>query len=44
MGIPVAITMGGGNVRQLRDTVDIHFQTATAAVEFKRRKAALDIL
>ena len=33
-GLPVAVTMAGGYSRQVNDTVDIHFQTVTAAVEF----------
>jgi acetoin utilization deacetylase AcuC-like enzyme len=30
-GLPVAIAMAGGYARQVEDTVDIHFQTLTAA-------------
>ncbi len=33
-GLPVAITMAGGYARQVRDTVDIHFQTVSSAVDF----------
>ena len=33
-GLAVAITMAGGYARQVRDTVDIHFQTVSSAVEF----------
>jgi acetoin utilization deacetylase AcuC-like enzyme len=32
-GLPVAVTMGGGYARQVEDTVDIHFQTVSLAVE-----------
>lgn len=34
--LPVAITMAGGYARQVRDAVDIHFQTVSTAVEFYR--------
>jgi acetoin utilization deacetylase AcuC-like enzyme len=30
-GIPVAVTMAGGYARRVEDTVDIHFQTVSAA-------------
>jgi acetoin utilization deacetylase AcuC-like enzyme len=33
-GLPVAITMAGGYARQVRDTVDIHFQTVSSAAKF----------
>jgi acetoin utilization deacetylase AcuC-like enzyme len=33
-GLPVAVTMAGGYARQVRDAVDIHFQTVSTAVEF----------
>jgi acetoin utilization deacetylase AcuC-like enzyme len=34
-GLPVAVTMAGGYARDVQDTVDIHFQTVTAAVEYE---------
>ncbi|MBW1802329.1 MAG: histone deacetylase, partial [Deltaproteobacteria bacterium] len=30
-GLPVAVTIGGGYGRQIRDTVDIHFETIKIA-------------
>lgn len=33
---PVAVTMGGGNARNVSDTVDIHFQSVKMAVETAR--------
>ena len=33
-GLPVAVTMAGGYAKQVRDAVDIHFQTVSTAVEF----------
>ena len=35
-GLPVAVTMAGGYARQVEDTVDIHFQTVLAAIEFEK--------
>ena len=35
--LPVAVTMAGGYARQVRDTVDIHYQTVLAAIEFQQR-------
>ena len=35
-GLPVAVTMAGGYAREVQDTVDIHFQTLLAALEFER--------
>ena len=32
-GLPLAIVMGGGYARDIQDTVDIHFQTISLAVE-----------
>jgi acetoin utilization deacetylase AcuC-like enzyme len=37
-GLPVAITMGGGYARQVQDTVDIHFQSVTIAVEMQKQR------
>ena len=36
VGFPVAVTMAGGYAREVNDTVDIHFQTVAAAVEFHK--------
>jgi acetoin utilization deacetylase AcuC-like enzyme len=36
-GLPVAVTMAGGYAKQVRDAVDIHFQTVSTAVEFHHR-------
>ena len=33
-GLPVAVTMAGGYAPNVQDTVDIHFQTVLAALEF----------
>lgn len=33
-GLPVAVAMAGGYARNISDTVDIHFQTVSAAVAF----------
>ena len=41
-GLPVAITMAGGYSREVNDTVDIHFQTVAAAVEFEKGAIAID--
>jgi acetoin utilization deacetylase AcuC-like enzyme len=35
-GLPVAVTMAGGYARRVEDTVDIHFQTVLAAIEFQK--------
>jgi hypothetical protein len=35
-GLPVAITMAGGNAPNIEDTVDIHFQTVRIAAEFQK--------
>ena len=35
-GIPAAVTMAGGYARNVQDSVDIHFQTVLAAVEFQK--------
>jgi acetoin utilization deacetylase AcuC-like enzyme len=35
-GLPVAVTMAGGYARRVEDTVDIHFQTVLAALEFEK--------
>jgi acetoin utilization deacetylase AcuC-like enzyme len=32
-GVPLAITMAGGYARRIEDTVDIHFQTVSAAAD-----------
>ena len=40
LGIPVAVTMAGGYARDVRDTVEIHFQTVAIAAELARRPAA----
>lgn len=34
-GLPVAIVLGGGYARSIQDTVDIHFQTITTALEYQ---------
>jgi acetoin utilization deacetylase AcuC-like enzyme len=39
-GIPVAVTMAGGYARDVRDTVEIHFQTLAIAAELARRSEA----
>ncbi|MGE5278716.1 MAG: histone deacetylase [Acidobacteriota bacterium] len=39
-GVPVAVTMAGGYARDVRDTVEIHFQTVAIAAEFAGRSAA----
>ena len=36
-GLPVAITLAGGYAKQVKDAVDIHFETVMSAVEFYRR-------
>ena len=36
-GLPVAVTMAGGYARQVKDTVDIHYQTILTAIEFQQR-------
>jgi acetoin utilization deacetylase AcuC-like enzyme len=36
-GLPVAVTLAGGYGRQVEDSVDIHFQTIMAAIEFQLR-------
>jgi acetoin utilization deacetylase AcuC-like enzyme len=36
-GLPVAVTMAGGYAPQVEDTVDIHFKTVKAALEFQKR-------
>jgi acetoin utilization deacetylase AcuC-like enzyme len=33
-GLPVAITLAGGYAKQVKDAVDIHFETVRSAVEF----------
>lgn len=43
-GLPVAVTMAGGYARQVVDSVDIHYQTVLAAVDFQRLKTNLDFL
>ena len=35
-GLPIAVTMAGGYARRIEDTVDIHFQTVLAAIEFQK--------
>lgn len=35
-GLPVAVTMAGGYARRVEDTVDIHYQTVLAAMEFEK--------
>jgi acetoin utilization deacetylase AcuC-like enzyme len=35
-GLPVAVAMAGGYARQIRDTVDIHFQTLEIALRFAK--------
>ena len=37
-GLPTAVTMAGGYGRNVQDTVDIHFQTVLAALDFKNCK------
>jgi hypothetical protein len=32
-GLPLAISMAGGYARRIEDTVDIHFQTVSAAAD-----------
>jgi acetoin utilization deacetylase AcuC-like enzyme len=34
-GLPTAVTMAGGYARRVQDTVDIHFKSVLAALEFK---------
>jgi acetoin utilization deacetylase AcuC-like enzyme len=34
-GLPLVVTMAGGYARNVEDTVDIHFQTVLAALEYK---------
>jgi acetoin utilization deacetylase AcuC-like enzyme len=41
-GLPVAVTMAGGYARDVNDTVDIHFQTVAAAVEYENVMGATD--
>ncbi|MBT8373005.1 MAG: histone deacetylase, partial [Deltaproteobacteria bacterium] len=36
-GLPIAVTMAGGYARQVKDTVDIHYQTILTAIEFQQR-------
>ena len=36
-GLPIAVTMAGGYARQVQDTVDIHYQTILAVVEFQQK-------
>jgi acetoin utilization deacetylase AcuC-like enzyme len=35
-GLPVAVTMSGGYAKDVKDTVDIHFQTVRLAVQFSK--------
>ena len=35
-GLPTAVTMAGGYAPNVQDTVDIHFQTVLAALDFKK--------
>jgi hypothetical protein len=35
-GLPVAITMAGGNAPNIADTVDIHFQTVLIASKYQK--------
>ena len=35
-GLPAAVTMAGGYARNLKDIVDINFQTVLSALEFER--------
>jgi acetoin utilization deacetylase AcuC-like enzyme len=37
-GLPAAVTMAGGYARNLKDIVDINFQTIVAALEFKKMR------
>jgi len=37
LGLPVAVTMGGGYAREVKDTVDIHFQTVKIASEMVKQ-------
>ena len=37
-GLPIAVTMAGGYAPNVQDTVDIHFQTVLAALDFKNGK------
>jgi len=37
-GLPIAVTMAGGYAPNVEDTVDIHFQTVLAALDFKNGK------
>jgi acetoin utilization deacetylase AcuC-like enzyme len=36
VGLPVAVTMGGGYAPNIRVIVDIHFQTILSALEFNK--------
>jgi acetoin utilization deacetylase AcuC-like enzyme len=38
-GLPTAVTMAGGYARNVQDTVDIHFQTVLAALEYTNHKS-----
>jgi acetoin utilization deacetylase AcuC-like enzyme len=35
-GLPIAVAMAGGYARQVKDSVDIHYQTVLAAADFQR--------
>ncbi|MGD1985511.1 MAG: histone deacetylase [Desulfobacterales bacterium] len=37
VGLPVAVTMAGGYAPNIKDTVDIHFQTVCIAAEFQNK-------
>jgi len=37
MGIPVAVSMGGGYASNVEDIIDIHYQTVAIAVEFSAK-------
>ena len=41
-GLPVAVTLAGGYAREVNDTVDIHFQTVAAAIEFENGIGTVD--
>jgi acetoin utilization deacetylase AcuC-like enzyme len=38
-GLPTAVTMAGGYARRVQDTVDIHFQTILAALDYAGHKS-----
>jgi acetoin utilization deacetylase AcuC-like enzyme len=42
-GLPTAVTMAGGYGRNVQDTVDIHFQTVLAALDFKKENFRQDL-